>query len=80
MAEDEDDSAAAWVKKSRQTQQTVIQSREERQKAEAEAARAQKPKDYSSRDVEGLVVRHDVGDIGDNPTILTLEDKGRGGV
>lgn len=72
-AEEEIDDPVAWVKRSREMAARKAKELEQAQ-AELEASLETK-KAYTEEDVKGLVVKHDMADIGDNPTILTLEDR-----
>ncbi|KAI3391546.1 hypothetical protein diail_7166 [Diaporthe ilicicola] len=74
--EDEGD-AKSWLKSMKKNQKKIAESRRQQEEADAEAAAARKAADYSSKDLAGVKVGHDMSTILDgDDQILTLKDSG----
>lgn len=74
--DDEDDGdAKSWLKSMKKKQKKIAESRRQQDEADAAAAAARKAADYSSKDLAGVKVGHDMSTLLDgDDQILTLKD------
>lgn len=74
--DDEDDGdAKSWLKSMKKKQKKIAESRRQQDEADAAAAAARKAADYSSKDLAGVKVGHDMSALLDgDDQILTLKD------
>lgn len=73
-AEDDGD-AKSWLKSMKKKQKKIAESRRQQEEADAAAAAARKAADYSSKDLAGVKVGHDMSALLDgDDQILTLKD------
>ncbi|KAI0804950.1 SART-1 protein [Xylaria sp. FL0064] len=74
--EDEDLDAKSWLMKQKKRQKKIAKSRKEDEEAEAAKAAAAAAAEYTSKDLAGVKVRHEVDAFEDgDEQILTLADK-----
>lgn len=74
--DDEDDGdAKSWLKGMKKKQKKIAESRRQQEEADAAAAAARKAAEYSSKDLAGVKVGHDMSTLLDgDDQILTLKD------
>lgn len=74
--DDEDDGdAKSWLKSMKKKQKKISESRKQQEEADAAAEAARKAADYSSKDLAGVKVGHDMSALLDgDDQILTLKD------
>lgn len=74
--DDEDDGdAKSWLKSMKKKQKKIAESRRQQEEADAAAAAARKAAEYSSKDLAGVKVGHDMSALLDgDDQILTLKD------
>ncbi|KAK6345463.1 hypothetical protein TWF718_007380 [Orbilia javanica] len=73
--ESDDDDAKAWIKGAKKRQKKAL-AQIEKDLREREEEEARLRKDYTSKDLAGLKVGHDLGELGEtiDGTVLTLKD------
>eukprot|EP00039_Didymoeca_costata_P030936 m.32263 g.32263 ORF g.32263 m.32263 type:complete len:695 (+) comp8393_c0_seq1:149-2233(+) len=76
QATEEDDSAAAWVKKSRKLNKAKKEAEKKAKELEARDRDLEKKAEYDAKHLAGLTVRHDAEEFDEGTTVLTLADKG----
>ncbi|KKY37247.1 putative sart-1 family protein [Diaporthe ampelina] len=74
--DDEDDGdAKSWLKSMKKKQKKIAESRRQEEEADAAAAAARKAAEYSSKDLAGVKVGHDMSTLLDgDDQVLTLKD------
>lgn len=75
LDDEEDGDAKSWLKSMKKKQKKIAESRRQQEEADAAAEAARKAADYSSKDLAGVKVGHDMSTLLDgDDQILTLKD------